>query len=171
MSILLVGLPQDVGAALADRLLAAGDEVRALEPDPARIAGWKGRGVHVASGAADDDDLVFRAATNVRTLVLGPHSGDAEAVLRGAAAAAVGRVVACMPEPRGELVRALRDSGSEFIVLRLGKPSPLGRRRLDPLLVAEAIDAADDLAGEPRMELDLTEASGWTRLRLAPPES
>ena len=162
MSILIVGLPLDVTDELIPLLVGQGDEVRIVESDELRIERWRSLGAHVARGVPDDDDLIERAAQNVRTLIVGDE-GTKEA-LEGARRAGVGRFVHLGALFGADEIAALVD---EYVILR-----STGRRRLlrkDQLAARDAarlIDAADDLAGDVTLDLDATDASAWARLGL-----
>lgn len=177
MSVLLIGVEEDLGTALVRRLVMEGDEVRILEPDHGRDELWKPLGAYVAVGPADDWDLVERAATNVRTVILGeglrPLTRETiEQILEGAQRSSVTRVVLCASSPDEEAVEAIRSSSLDYVVLTTGRKGFLSRTPgVEKDRLVEAIDAADDLAGEPRLELDLTGSEGWQLLRLEPPES
>ena len=71
MSLLLIGLPETFAAKLVQRLREEGDEVRLLLREGSGAEPWKKLGAFVATGEAGDADLIERAATNVRTIVLG----------------------------------------------------------------------------------------------------
>lgn len=171
MSILLVGLPDPLVEVLATRLLSANDEVRILvttdDSDHYRQAG-----LHVAKGQSlDDDDLVERAAQNVRTIVVGELPREhLVAVLKGARAAGVGRIIAVLPTP-SDIYRELLDgSRLEFTILVVGR-TLIGRKpKLSDESIAAAIDAADDLAEGLRTQLVLGEQVAWEVLRLPTPE-
>lgn len=173
MSILLVGLPSDLGTVLARRLIAQDDEVRVLSTENDGLGDPPDAPVHLASGRyLDDADLIERACQNVRTLVLG-DKGSIDAaiteIITGASAAGVERVVVCAPSPSTEVTAALKGATLEYVVLATGKKSLLSKRAISLEAVAEAIDAADDIAGPVRLELDLTRAEGWDPLRLQVP--
>jgi uncharacterized protein YbjT (DUF2867 family) len=176
MSILLIGIEDDLGTALVERLVEEGDEVRVLEPDHGRDDLWKPLGAYVAVGPADDWDLVERAATNVRTVILGegiepPTRDTIKQILEGAQRSSVTRVVLCAPSPDEEAVEAIRSSSIGYVVLATGTKGLLSRSPgVERDRLVEAIDAADDLAGEPQLELDLTAPEGWEPLRLEAPE-
>ncbi|MDQ3982060.1 MAG: SDR family oxidoreductase [Actinomycetota bacterium] len=163
MSVLLVGLDPQVAAAVTRRLIAQGDQVRVI----ASPAGPAPEGAYVATGDAGDDDLVERAAQGCRTIVIGTVSGAVRAAaLTGAGRAGVGRAVLL-----GDLGADAPASMSWVALVTPGR-GLLGRRRaLDPDALAEAVDAADDLAGEPRLVADLATEEGWRALRLEPPGS
>lgn len=159
MSVLLAGLDPGVGAALTRRLLAQDDQVRVVLGPGEEATPYAG--AHVAAGDTGDDDLVERAAQGARTIVLG-EVGDRAPALEGAARAGVERAV--LMGGRGEDV-----PGSMSWVVLVVPRSLLRRRSLPPDALAEAIDAADDLAGEPRLVVDLGTDEGWAALRLERP--
>lgn len=152
MSVLLTGLEPELVAAVTRRLTEQGDQVRVV----AR-GGVTYEGAHVALGEPGDDDLVERAAQGARTIVAGIEGRAA--ALAGAARAGVDRAV---------LIGGDADDvpGSISWVLLVTKRRL--RRGPAPEDVAEAIDAADDMAGEPRFVADLTTEEGWRALRLEP---
>lgn len=177
MSILLVGLPPEVVRGVVDELVAQGDEVRVIEQDARRAAEWKARGAHPARGAASDPDLIERAAQGVRTLAVGAADGAAgravvEAAVsasRRAAARNQGlRLVLVGADPGRDTVEAVRTSGMDHVVLRTGTSSRRRprRARVPAETIVAALDAADDLAGNPRLELDLREPEAWRALGL-----
>ena len=169
MSILLIGDPGPLGEVLVRRLIAQDDEVRAIATD-ASGGDFSGHGVHIARGADLDADLVERAAQNVRTIVLfDPEKDVIELVLDGAHAARVERVVLCattIPEAARD---RLRGANLDYVVLQAPRKG-LFRKGVADDALAEAIDAADDMAGKLRLELDLNEAAAWEVLKLEPPE-
>ena len=158
MSVLLAGLDHSVGAAVTRRLLGEGDQVRVILAPGEDATGYAG--AHVATGDVGDDDLVERAAQGARTIVLG--EGPRGPALQGATRAGVERAV--LLGGRGDEVP---DSMS-WIVLLVPR-SLLRRPVLSPDAVALAIDAADDLAGDPRLVADLATDEGWEALRLERP--
>lgn len=178
MSILLIGLDEEVMPALIGRLTAQGDEVRVLEADDAASDLWRSMGAHIASGPRWDADLIERAAQNVRTIVVGEHHDRDPGELMGALVEGGGFassamrlvVVGQLPPPA---LSALTESKLEYVILSSAGGSGLfGRKaRLTPEKLAEAVDAADDLAGERRLELDLSDEGAWRELKLAPPGS
>jgi len=166
--ILLIGDPGALGEVLVRRLISQGDEVRAIATD-SYTDDLAQHGVHIARGPDLDADLVERAAQNVRTIVSFDGS-TLEPVIEGARAARVERVVLCaasIPEEPREL---LRESGLEYVVL-VPPRKGLFRRGVSDEALAEAIDAADDMSGKLRLELDLNEADAWGMLDLQPPQS
>jgi hypothetical protein len=71
--------------------------------------------------------------------------------------AGVERLVVCTSQPPEDLLVRVRASRMDYVVLKLGTQRRRGRsRRLRS--TAEAIDAADDLGGHPRLEIDLNDA-------------
>lgn len=166
MSVLLIG-DHRLTRPVAERLLAQGDEVRALGttlgPELA------GLGVHVARGPYLDDDLIERAAQNVRTIVVfEPTLETASVVVAGAANAGVGRIVVVGSRLDDAALSALTGSSLEHVILRVPRPGVF-TRALDEGRIAEAVDAADDLPGELRMDLDLANDDAWRALRIANP--
>jgi hypothetical protein len=171
-------LDEEVMRALIGRLTAQGDEVRVLEADDAASDRWRSLGAHIASGPRWDADLIERAAQNVRTIVVGEHHdrdpGELMSALveGGGFASSAMRlvVVGRLPPPA---LSALTESKLEYVRLdSAGRRGLFGRRaRLTPDMLAEAVDAADDLAGSPRLELDLSDERAWRELKLAPPSS
>ena len=171
MSILLIRAGGPIGETLARRLTAEGDEVRVVAPAEEPAEAWRRLGVKVAPGRDDDADLIERAAQGVRTAVViddesGPAGDVIAEVVAGIAAAGVERVILCGRKPDQKLVDAVRTSGLDYVVLTVGG-GLLSRRRMPVEDVAEAIDAADDLAGSPRLELDLTRTEAWAALGLS----
>jgi NAD(P)H-binding len=171
VSILLIRAGGPIGRTLARRLRAEDDEVRVIAPADEPADAWRRVGVKVAPGRDDDADLIERAAQGVRTAVVidgesGPAGDVIEDVVAGVAAAGVERVILCGRRPDRMTVDAVRTSGLDYVVLTVGG-GLLPRRRVSNEDVAEAIDAADDLAGSPRLELDLTKKESWAALGLS----
>ncbi|MDQ3751493.1 MAG: hypothetical protein M3333_01185 [Actinomycetota bacterium] len=165
MSVLLVCPSKQIGTAVIGLLTMQSDTVRVIEPDAALAALWKELGAYVARGPATDADLIERAAQDVRTVVLFEEAQPSiEAVLEGAELAGVERLVVCARGPSENLLRLVRASRMDYVVLATGT-GLLGRaRRLRS--TAEAIDAADDLGGHPRLELDLDDPASRRSLGL-----
>ncbi len=169
MSVLLVGDGGPLRAVLATRLIAQGNEVRAIELAPAAAEELRARGVHVAKGPYLDADLVERAAQNVRTIVVfEPDREVLETVIEGARFASVERLVLCGERIPDLATHALGASQIDHVILSVPRKKLFGGG-LSNEKVAEAIDAADDLAGKPRLELDLGDATSWAKLKLEGP--
>lgn len=175
MSVLLVGLGEALTEAVAARLLEQGDEVRIVLPDAGERERWRGQGLHVAVGDISDEDFAWRACMNVRTVVAGDRSPvDREirpllaSILRKAG---VGRVVAAGAGEPDPLVAGLESEPDlEHVILRYRRRGFLkAKDAVSPEHLALAVDAADDLAGGPRLDLDLTHAEAWAELSLDPP--
>jgi hypothetical protein len=160
LSILLIAPPEELGRAVVERLIAQDDEVRVLEPSGDRAGVWRDLGAFVATGQVTED-LVERAAYNVRTIVVFAPS-MLEGLIESAKLARVGRVVVTLERPSSEVLDRLAGSELDFVVLVTGR---LRRRTLEH--AAEAIDAADDLPGEPRMTVDLRRRDARSLLRLS----
>ena len=175
MSVLLIGLGETLTEAVATRLLEQGDEVRIVLPDVAERERWRASGLHVAVGDISDEDFAWRACMNVRTVVAGDqppvHREVREILGEVLKKAGVGRVVVVGAGEPDELVGALQaDPELEHVILRFRRKSLLGSRdAVSPEDLAVAVDAADDLAGTPRLDLDLTRTEAWAELRLEPP--
>ena len=176
MSLLLIGLPETFAVMLVQRLLEEGDEVRLLLPESADPEPWKRLGAFVAQGEAGDADLVERASTNVRTLVLGEAAAglsqeDLDELIRERARADVGRFVVCQAQPSSALVGAFKAAEVEFVVLTTAKKPLIGKAktRIPISKLSEAVDAADDIAGRIQAELDLTIPKAWKVLKVDPP--
>lgn len=168
MSVLLIGPGGTLGDLVAERMISQGDEVRAIATDPT-LEELASRGVRIARGRELDADLVERAAQNVRTIVLFDITRSVvEDVVEGARAARVDRLVLCsvtVPEPVREV---LRGCGLEYVILQRPRKGRF-RKGVPDEALAEAVDAADDMAGSLRLELDLNEADAWTALKLEVP--
>lgn len=156
----------ELGGTILEHLLAEGDEVRVLVGRP---SDWKEQGAFVAIGDPMDPDLVERACTNVRTVVFAsttksvPISMLASAV-PAARRAGTDRVVVCMPSGGSLAADWLDNSGAGYVVLITGKRGFLPKKTADANRVARAVSAADDLAGEPRLVVDLTDETEWSKL-------
>ncbi|MGH2749957.1 MAG: hypothetical protein ACRDK3_03665 [Actinomycetota bacterium] len=173
MSILLIGLDEDLMPVLIRRLMNEGDEVRVLDADAEATDCWRALGAHIASGPLWDADLIERAAQNVRTIVVGErHTQEPaelmEALVEGGGFASRAMRLVFVGDPGSQELDVLRASKLDYVVLGsvrrrrlLARGSALTLERL-----AEAIDAADDLAGHPRLELDLSDELAWRELRL-----
>ncbi len=171
MSILLVGLEGALVETLGERLLSAGDEVRILVTAQQDDDRYRHAGLHVAKGRSlEDDDLVERAAQNVRTIVVGELPREhLSAVLKGARAAGVGRVISVVSTPSAVHSELLEASPFEYTILVVGR-TLIGRKpKLSVASIAAAIDAADDLAEGLRTQLVLNAKGSWDVLRLPMP--
>ena len=174
MSVLLVGLDDVTGPVLIRHLVAEGDVVGVVEDDPSRAETWRDAGAHVAVGSPSDPDLIERAGRHARSVVVFESAPDGstsvmEAVLEAA------RIT---PEPPRVIVAGpvgdttiahLERSALDYVVLRTPAPRRWrrGPSRPEPQDLAEAVSAADDLAGDPRLIADLGDAEGWSLLGLA----
>ena len=164
MSVLLIDPLPELGRAIIELLLSEGDEVRVLTPNPSE---WEGFGAFVAPGDPMDADLVERACTNVRTIVFtfDQRKGQAPAVgavLPPARSAGVDRVVVCSPSAEGAIEGLLE--AMDHVVLVTGRRGFVPKRTIAADRVAAAVSAADDLAGNPRLKVDLTDEGGWELL-------
>jgi hypothetical protein len=172
VSLLLLGVEPGLGEPLIAHLIAQDDEVRVIEADSGRAAHWKELGAYVAPGEDIDPDLIERAAQNVRTIVVFERAGEdleraVETALEGAALAGVERIVVCAAPVSKPVVDLLRNSGIDYVALSLGRRRRLLGERPTPVAdITAAVDAADDLAGSVRLELDLTIPESWTALGL-----
>ena len=126
-------------------------------------------GVHIARGTDLDADLVERAAQNVRTIVIFDPA-SLEPVIEGARAAQVERIVLCATPVTPDARELLRTSQLEYVVLEPPRKG-LFRKGVSDEVLAEAIDAADDMSGKLRLELDLNETEAWAMLQLEPPRN
>lgn len=169
MSVLLVGAAGELAEVLIARLVEQGDEVRVVEDDDGRGSKWRALGAYVARGTPDDFDLIERAAQNVRTLVVLGRP-DLGPILSGATAASVERIVCAGARSESD-VAALGEAKLDYVILETPGRSRWRRGSgVSSGAIAEAIDAADDLAGHPRLVLDLGDTGAWPALGLAPPQ-
>jgi hypothetical protein len=169
VAILILAGGTELDTYVVRRLLAQGDEVRVLEKTAARREEWRGLGAFLAVGEADDPDLVERAAQSVRTVVLLEDPARPEVianVLEAAPKAGVDRVVVCGAAIDAHVREALGAGDLSHVIIETARPGLLRRKAASPELVAEAVDAADDLAGDPRMNVDLTKPEGRKLLDL-----
>lgn len=172
MSILVLEPTGRLGEVTVRHLIDEGDEVRVLITRDADR--WKSSGAYVASGHAEDEDLVERACRNVRTVVVHePATGrlgpGLTSVLEAAARGGVGRAVVVSSQRRPYIEGILEDLPLDVVLLTWAK-GLLHRRKITDEHVAIAISAADDLAGNPRMKVDLGSDEGWKSLRLSRPD-
>ncbi|MBA2273927.1 MAG: hypothetical protein H0W21_08515 [Actinobacteria bacterium] len=165
MSVLLVRPSKQIGSAVIGLLTSQGDTVRVIDADASLAARWKELGAYVAVGSEADADLVERAAQDVRTIVLFEDAQTSiGAVLEGAEMAGVERLVVCAPKPADHVLTRMRASQMDHVVLKVGSGLWGRARRVSG--TAAAIDAADDLGGHPRLELDLEDATDRRSLGL-----
>ncbi|MFN2526066.1 MAG: NAD(P)H-binding protein [Actinomycetota bacterium] len=173
MALLLIRANGSIGEALVKRLIAQGDQVRVIEPFPEVVDVWQQEGAYVVKGDPTDHSLVAQAAHGARTVVvMDDEAGDPRdiiaSVIRGARQAKVDRLVLFGWNPAAPVVDAVTGSGQDHVVLLAGKRKLLGKSLREEVL-AEAIDAADDIAGHPRLVLDLREPGAWATLNLTQP--
>jgi uncharacterized protein YbjT (DUF2867 family) len=159
-----------MGTDVIERLIMQGDEVRVVEADPQQAHRWRQLGARVAEGDADDADLMERASQNCRTVVLFGVRDESvhvlAALLEGIAHTTVDRVVLVAAGDEPGCRNLVRASQLDYVFLRMKQRPLLSRFRSSSSAVAEAIDAADDLAGHPRLELDLDDPSTVAALHL-----
>jgi hypothetical protein len=159
-----------LGRAVFDRLAGQGDEIRVIDDDPAAADAWKRRGGFAALASEWDADLIERAAYGARTIVVFPATGRdtgrlLEAVVEAAGPAQLDRIILIGNDDGARHV--LESNDIDHVVLAPGKASLLRRSpRIEDARIAEAVDAADDLPGSPRLFLDLTRADSWELLGL-----
>jgi hypothetical protein len=160
MAILVIAGGTELDESVVERLLSQGDEVRVLEPSGARRERWQQLGAFLAVGEGDDPDLVERAAQDVRTVVVLSDRVTPEivaTVLEAGPKAGVDRLICCAPQIASAVRGVVRASRLDHILLQTGRPGLLRRKTVPGPRIAEAVDAADDLAGDPRLEIDLTD--------------
>ena len=176
MSLLLVEGPvikrwSGVANTLIDRLRAAGDQIRVLladDGDASVVEGLRDQGVHVAFGDSANGDLMERAAQGCRSIVLfEPNETLRDKAVEAARFARVERLIACAREGRG--AEAPEKSAVASYVWLRGRPKGIVRPGLSWEAYASAVDAADDLAGDVKLDLDLTMAAAWQALGLKAP--
>lgn len=162
MSVVLIGPSGSLGRAVFERMRGQGDDIRVVEGDPVAAEEWKRGGAFVAQAREWDADLIERASYEARTIVVFPRDDDPkffDELVIGAGAAAVDRII--LLTQRAAVPEQLEEIRTDHVVIAMGKRSRLRRSTLvDDDRVAEAIDAADDLAGHPRLLVDLTKGDG-----------
>ena len=173
MSVLLMGLDDDFGPVLVRKLVGEGDTVGVIDTNEDRAMRWRQLGAHVAKGSPEDADLIERAAQHARSIVVvEPTEIDPTAVV---AAVVQGARLVPGEAPRivyvGENASAhgiLTSSGLDHVILRRGRRRGLSLRSSKPSAaeLAEAVNAADDLAGAPALVLDLATPRAWAALGL-----
>jgi uncharacterized protein YbjT (DUF2867 family) len=178
LAVLLVGAAGAVADAIVFRLLNQGDDVRIVARSPEEAGRWRELGAHIARGDPEDPDLIERAAQNARSIVafeddVGSHDA-LEAAIEGGMGARVSRLIVCCTAVPGRWIRdRVSRTALEHIVLITGAnrrgSAVLRTRKVTTADVARAVDAADDLAGHPRLVLDLRRPEAWRALELEPP--
>jgi uncharacterized protein YbjT (DUF2867 family) len=154
--------------AVVTRLREQDDEVRAIHAGPVTASKLEALGVHIARGPYLDADLIERAGQNCRTVVvIEPEADVLDEVVTGMVAARIPRLVAAARSLPSATVERATEAGLEFVALKTA-PRGLLRRSTTDEDLAEAIDAADDIAGNPRLQLDLAQEDAWNELGLAP---
>ncbi len=151
-----------MGDTVIARLRAQGDEVRVVEGDADRAERWRQLGALVAHGFSDDPDLVERAAQNCRTIVVfdvdDSRPGLLEAALEAARNTSIDRAILIAKDSSPRSLAMVRATGIDHVfLLARARRAILRRRGPGAALLAEAIDASDDLAGNPRLELELSD--------------
>ena len=176
MSLLLVEGPvltkwSGVANALIDRLRLADDQVRVLladDGDAGVVEGLREQGVHVAFGDPANGDLMERAAQGCRSIVLfEPNEAMRDKAVEAARFARVERLIACTRAGRASDTPEA-DAVASYVWLR-GRPKGIVRPGVSWEAFASAIDAADDLAGDVKLDLDLGTAEAWRTLGLEAP--
>ena len=173
MSVLLLAPPEPEGASAVRLLVSEGDDVSVVAP-PGEADSWRRLGAHVAGGDPSDADLVERVAQHARTIVVfddGPQEATevVAAVIRaGAYLREAPRVVFHTRSSAEGPIGALRASALDYVILRVPRRRRLGGVKGAPApdRVATAISAADDLPGNPRLDVDLARPEGWDALGL-----
>ncbi|MQA98983.1 MAG: hypothetical protein GEU78_01600 [Actinobacteria bacterium] len=175
MSVLIVAGNTHIDGLLARRLVEQGDVVGILVEDDGMIDHVDPGDAHVAQGSRTDEDLIERAATHARTIVVyeeavvPTHRDIVRAVVAAAKRIEGVRVVMWGSKHSAEAVETLSTSGLPYVVIHTGKLRGRLRRTVPFEAVVEALDAADDLAGDVHLEVDLTRDEEWARLKLEPP--
>jgi hypothetical protein len=88
--------------------------------------------------------------------------------LEGARSTTIDRVVLIALRAAPECLQLLREEDIDYILVQATRQrSLLLRRPPDVKLIAEVVDAADDLSGHPRLELDLSDPAAGRVLGLS----
>jgi hypothetical protein len=174
VSVLVIEPDAVNGRAVVERLIAEGDDVGVLVGDSMRAQEWRALGAHVAAGSVDDADLIERAAQQARSIVLFDAPQETvSAVVQ--AARLVGRplprIIYCTTRRDSRARELLGSSGLDYVSIIV----PVARRGLrrrkkqevEPESVGEAVSAADDIAGEMKLEVDLQGREGRAALGLS----
>lgn len=127
-------------------------------------------GAHPATGDHSDADLVERAAQNCRSIVLlGARATEPEtvaAVAEGGIAAGTDRLILCRGSYRERLPDVAAAWPRSYVVLEQVAGRWPRVQKASAEKVAEAVDAADDIAGEPRFSVNLNDPADLAKLRL-----
>ena len=176
MSVVLIGADEVWGPAIVERLRDEDDIVGVIEEEPGRRDLWRDLGAHVALGSGTDPDLVERAVQHARSIVVFERpAGRGElldGVFQGArlAPGETARILYVTSDEDAAVREALDASAFDYVVLRLPRRSRWRRAPvLTPADLADAVNAADDLAGNPRLDVDVSSAEGRQALGLDPP--
>lgn len=157
----------EVEPAVARRLLDQGDEVRVVVVDAVEKPAWVALGIHVAIGDPTDDDLIERAGQGARTLALfDEHANDPETVgaaSKAATAAGIERLILCAPDVPPGILQLIEGAEAGYVALSYGRRLSLkGRAPVE--VIVEAVDAADDMSGDPRLAVDLRQGGALALL-------
>lgn len=170
MSILVIGPDVGVDRAIVERLISEGDEVRVATDRVADAPVWKDIGAHVALGDINDPDLIERAAIGCRSVVVAGGNDD-DSIVSGAHAADVGRVIVLVRTRRLAdvvLERTEKIHEMDYVLITTRRGKIPWSSEIESQDVAAAVSAADDLAGHPRLIVDLATSEGRRSLGLAP---
>jgi hypothetical protein len=176
LSVVIIAGHLEVDGALAERLVSEGDVVGLVVEDDGMVDHIVAPGAHVAQGSRADDDLIERAATHARTIVVfyTPAHSNYDQILEAAVTAAQRlkdvRLVVWGPDLPAPALQGLKASGLDYVAIKTGRLRSRLRKTVPVSAVVEALDAADDLAGDDvKLEVDLTRPSGWSSLGLTAP--
>lgn len=169
MSVVLIGPSGSLGRAVLSRLMDQGDDIRVIEDDPAAAQDWKAMGAHVALAREWDADLIERACFGARTMVIFERKNNDDELLSEALRAreptGVDRLILVRPKPTTPAALARADT--DHVVLGTGGGGILKRKSsASDDLVADAVNAADDIEGHPRLVVDLTNPIDLQKLGL-----
>ncbi|WP_213982198.1 NAD(P)H-binding protein [Sphingomonas sp. dw_22] len=121
----ITGITGQVGGAVAQALLAAGKQVRAVTRDPARAAGWIEQGCALAQADMDDTAALTAAFSGAKgVFVLLPPIFDPSPDFREARAV-IAAVRAALAAAKPERVVCLSTVGADS-----GRPNLLNQLRL-----------------------------------------
>ncbi|MEA2477359.1 MAG: hypothetical protein QOC87_1558 [Actinomycetota bacterium] len=160
MSFLILGSDPPLVDAIVSTLVADGDLVRVVDPDPSRVEAIKQRGGFVASGNPADADLVERAGQGARTAVVVEPAPLTAEVLGALVAARISRIVYVGRD--ANTIKLISAGTLDHVVLRRRRATL--RRTGEISSIVAAVVAADDLAGTPRVVVDLSDKSALEML-------